>query len=374
MSATNPTFLASADLHIGHKLYNYPELEADMLDNFRRLCSAAVSRHVDYLVLAGDVFDDNNPRPDSVAAVKEQVDRLAALNITVVGIAGDHDKPINHQTWCRLAGIQPVTICPFFAGVDYYDYSSVTREVFLARLMEVKDRTQVRWVFLHGQLPALFKFTEAKKKLDFSDWDVFGVFPALKGVILGDIHEPSDSFLRDGDKTAFIGYCGGLSIVDISETKYTKQFLHFDGSVLHKIPFLQPRKFVRVNFTGAHHEMFNAAAIIKQYGSEELKPVFVIEIDDDTPSEALQKLIPLHSIGMVKHRLGTPPKPDGQPEETINIRSELNTGERVVHVLKQACKERGLIDEQYNLALSLITSDEAIPQLDAFKQRSFASV
>ncbi|NBQ70786.1 MAG: DNA repair exonuclease [Nitrosomonadaceae bacterium] len=371
MSSTNPTFLASADLHIGHKLYNYAELEADMLDNFRRLCSAAVSRNVEYVVLAGDVFDDNNPRPDSVAAVKEQVDRLAAAGITLVGIAGDHDRPVNHQTWVKLAGIKPVTVCPYFAGVDYYDYSQVTREVFLERLMDVPDRTKVKWLFLHGQVPSLFKFTEAKKKLDFSDWDVFGVFPSLKGVILGDIHEPQDSELRDGGHTAFIGYCGGLSVVDISEIKYTKQFLHYDGTTLTKVPFVQPRKFVRINFTGDHHEMFNAAAVIKQYGTEELKPVFVVEIDDDTPNDALQKLTPLHDIGMVKHKLGKPIRAGESTEETVNIRSELNTGERVVHVLKQACKDRGLIDEQYQLALSIITSDDATAMLDEFKRKSF---
>lgn len=372
MSNTNPTFLASADLHIGHKLYNYPELEADMLDNFRRLCSAAVSRNVEYVVLAGDVFDDNNPRPDSVAAVKEQVDRLAKLGITIVGIAGDHDKPVNHQTWCRLAGIQPVTVCPQFAGVDYYDYSSVSREVFLERLLDVPDRTAVKWIFLHGQVPSLFKFTEAKKKLDFSDWDVFAAFPMLKGVILGDIHEPLSGELKDGTNVAFLGYCGGLSIVDISEIKYTKQFLHYDGTTLNKVPFLQARKFVRVNFTGSNSELFNVAEFLKQYSAEVLKPVFVIEIDEDTPNEALQLLTPLHDIGMVKHRLGKPPKTTGMAEETVNIRSELSTGERVVSVLKQACKERGLVDGQYQLALSIITSDDATRALDAFKQTNFA--
>jgi len=366
--ASYPTFIATADLHLGHRLYGYAELEDDLGDNLRRVCSAAISKQVQYVVLAGDVFDNNQPRPDTVALVREQSVRLKQHGIELIGIAGDHDCPVNDAAWVELAGVTPVNQVPGFAGVHYFDYSSVSREEFLTRLMAVKDRLSVQWLVLHGQVPTLFPFVEAKKRLDFSDWDVFGVFPALRGVILGDIHDASDGELKEGDRAAFIGYCGSLGIIDASELKHSKHFLHWDGTTMHKVPFTGRRRYVRVDLRGELHKTLDVEKLKELVSGEPHRPVFIAEADDGTPADALRKFALLQTVGITRHKLVKKSK-DKEVEETVNIRSDLNTGERVINVLKQVCDNRGLGQSQYQLTLSLLTSpDNAVTTLEKFKQ------
>lgn len=366
--ASNPTFIATADLHLGHRLYGYAELEDDLVDNFRRVCSAAISKKVQYVVLAGDVFDNNQPRPDTVAVVREQSDRLKQHGIGLIGIAGDHDCPVNGAAWVELAGIQPANQVPGFAGTHYYDYSSVSREEFLTRLIAVDDRETVNWLVLHGQVPTLFPFVEPKKRLDFSDWDVFGAFPSLRGVILGDIHDASDGELKEGGRSAFIGYCGSLGIIDASELKHSKHFLHWDGETMHKVPFVGRRQYIRVDLRGELHKTLDIERLKELVAGEQHRPVFIAEADDNTPVESLRKFALLQTVGITRHKLVKKNK-DKEVEETVNIRSDLNTGERIVHVLKQVCDNRGLGQPQYQLTLALLTAPEdAVTTLEKFKQ------
>src|SRR4051812_34108677 len=109
---TGVPFIAVADIHLEHKLYNMVELEQDIRDDFVRVCSTAISKEVSYLVVVGDLYNNNQPRPDTIAFVRGQVDRLKEHGIEVVGIAGDHDKPINGETWCNVSGVKPLNIVP----------------------------------------------------------------------------------------------------------------------------------------------------------------------------------------------------------------------------------------------------------------------
>jgi len=186
--AFSPSFIAVADVHLGSKLYNIPELEQDMREVFSSVCSTAISSKVQYLVIVGDLYDDNNPDPSLIAFVKSEVARLRANNIKVVGVAGDHDKPVNGSTWSQISDIEHVTSVPQFYGFDYFDYSSEVN-MLPTRLGSHHNKTQVEWIFLHGHVPSLFPFSEDKKKLDFTSFEVFDIFPNLKGIVCGDIHQ-----------------------------------------------------------------------------------------------------------------------------------------------------------------------------------------
>ena len=102
------SFIALADIHIGWKLFNLPELAQDIKENFVKALDIALAKKVNYVFIVGDLFDINKPSPDMIEFVAEQVKRMAANGIVVAGIAGDHDKPVNGATWVHLTGILPI--------------------------------------------------------------------------------------------------------------------------------------------------------------------------------------------------------------------------------------------------------------------------
>ncbi|NBQ67390.1 MAG: hypothetical protein EBU46_00620, partial [Nitrosomonadaceae bacterium] len=297
------SFIATADVHLGHKLYNFPELEKDFNDNFARICSVAITHQVNYLVVVGDLFDDNNPRPDTISWVRQQSDRLKKENIELVGLAGDHDMPVNNATWCRVAGVKSVNEVDEFLGLDYYDYS---RADWWEKLLHTGEERHslhkdVRWLFLHGQVPSLFRFVEDKKKLDFGPVPLLETFPNLQGVILGDIHTPLDGQLLCKEREVYIGYCGSPSVNDASEIAHEKQLLHITSSgEVKKIPFHQERAFVKIPFQGPAAESFTIEPYVQLYSKANYKPVFVVETDKVSMQSHGNKLRPLYDLGLVR--------------------------------------------------------------------------
>lgn len=368
----SPTFIASGDIHLGHKLYNIPDLEEDLRDNFVRLCDLAIAKNVQYLIIAGDLFDDNLPRPNTVAFVKEQSRRLYEAGIDLIGIAGDHDKPISGQSWCAVSDVKPVHTCPCMVGLDYYDYANGGTEGVMTRLLDTVKRNgipaeDILWVVLHCQFPQIYQFTEAKKKVDFGEVKLFDAFPNLQGVLAGDIHTPLEGTLIEKEREAYIGYCGSLGVIDISEAKQTKSVFYCDGTTLTRLPFVQRRSFVRINFKGDKHKSFDVSGYLKQYEAEAYKPVFCVDYDAD--SEPFLKLIkPLYNIGFVRTSQAIRSMKTGQ-EEVINIRSEIKTDEKIEQALTDCCEG----DQQiYSLLSETLTSADPKSLLDVFKEKALA--
>ena len=119
------SFIAIADVHLGAKLYNIPELGQDLKEDFSRLINLAISKKVDYLFIAGDLFDTNKPTPDLIDFVSNEVRKAGTNGCIVAGIAGDHDKPVNSASWIHLSKVIPINRLgdPSFLGFDYCDNS-----------------------------------------------------------------------------------------------------------------------------------------------------------------------------------------------------------------------------------------------------------
>lgn len=363
-------FLAIADVHLGLKLFNLPELEQDMRDNFSRLVDLAIDLKVDYIFVAGDLYEHNRPAPDLIKFVRQQSDKLNANGIIIAGIAGDHDKPINNASWIQLSGIVPIQqIGNQFVGLDYCDHSPL----LIPKLAEINYKDEVEWIFLHGHVPELFKFSEEKKLLDLKQLNLIQTYPNLKGVILGDIHVPTDSKIHDPTGTKaqlpYIGYCGSLGITKTDEIGQKTGVLYFDGSTLKRHPFKLDRKFVRL-YLGDSLEPINwinkFAAFFKSH--EGKKPVIIVEYDK-TCEERLPLIGPLYEVGIVK-KLSIKRKSmdDGKTEEkqVINLRSELKTNDRIEAVLKELLPEKEAFDFTHKLLNNL---DDPTLVLDELKEK-----
>lgn len=89
------SILHAADMHLGRSFTgddSFPPARAqDLLHTFGRICALAVDRHVDVLVIAGDLFDTYNPSPSAVGRAHHELDRVRGAGIPVCVIPGNHD-------------------------------------------------------------------------------------------------------------------------------------------------------------------------------------------------------------------------------------------------------------------------------------------
>ncbi|MEG1536902.1 MAG: exonuclease subunit SbcD, partial [Clostridiales bacterium] len=81
-----------ADLHIGKKIHEF-NLLADQVFILKQMVALAVREQPDVLIIAGDVYDKAIPPAEAVMAFDEFLTDLAANQVPVLLIAGNHDSP-----------------------------------------------------------------------------------------------------------------------------------------------------------------------------------------------------------------------------------------------------------------------------------------
>lgn len=363
------SFLAVSDVHLGWKLFNLPELAQDLLEDFEYAVDEAIRLKVDYFFVVGDLFDTNRPSPDLVYFVSQQVRKLGANGCIAAGIAGDHDKPVNNAAWINLGNVLPINSLndPRFVGFDYCDNSVENVD----RLLALPKKEKVEWIFLHGQVPELFHFTEEKKRLDLNRLDLAHDFTALKGVILGDIHTPLEGELYDPFKiretNPYIGYCGSLGMIKTSEFNYKRRLLHFDGQVLQKIPFKLSREFIKVDLATAHTPINWIQRYTRFFTNYEgKKPLIVVEYDKES-KDLLATLSPLYDVAIVRTTRSNKTAKTSETsseEEHVSLRSELKTVERIESVLKKCIPDRDI----FELTFQLLKTEDPSAILDKYKE------
>jgi exonuclease SbcD len=84
--------LHTADWHIGHTLRGY-DREAEHLAVFDQLVGIVAEREINVLLVAGDIFDSQNPSGEALSLFYRTLSRLrmARPQLKIVVVAGNHD-------------------------------------------------------------------------------------------------------------------------------------------------------------------------------------------------------------------------------------------------------------------------------------------
>jgi DNA repair protein SbcD/Mre11 len=101
--------LHTADWHLGKILHSY-DMEPEHLYFLDRLMDILVSEKVDYLLLAGDVFDHNNPSNDARKLYYRFLTRCAEAHVKVIITGGNHDSANMLQVSKELLAILNINI------------------------------------------------------------------------------------------------------------------------------------------------------------------------------------------------------------------------------------------------------------------------
>lgn len=97
--------LVSADIHLGSPIRSAAMRNPDLgdhlkqasRDTFIRIVDLAISENVEVLVLAGDIFDNDQPDLKSRAFLISQLARAADAGVPTVLIRGNHDALLDHR-------------------------------------------------------------------------------------------------------------------------------------------------------------------------------------------------------------------------------------------------------------------------------------
>lgn len=85
-------FVHMADVHLGTLQYGILERMKDFARAFRNVANFAIQRKVDFVLIAGDLFDKGNLSPVVLWQAEEVLRKLKDHDIPVVVIAGNHDR------------------------------------------------------------------------------------------------------------------------------------------------------------------------------------------------------------------------------------------------------------------------------------------
>ncbi len=89
------TFIHTADLHLGRKFKYLGEKSKDarlhLYDILDKISTVAIDKSVDFILIAGDLFDDPYPSPESISRFMDFVDILDLKKIKIVILPGTHD-------------------------------------------------------------------------------------------------------------------------------------------------------------------------------------------------------------------------------------------------------------------------------------------
>jgi len=107
MIKMNTKFIHIADVHLGKKQYNNRDRYQDYFRAFKWILKFAIQENVDFVLIAGDLFDNRKISPEVLTKVFHIIQNFKAksqeaLNheIPLICIEGNHDTPIySRQSW-----------------------------------------------------------------------------------------------------------------------------------------------------------------------------------------------------------------------------------------------------------------------------------
>lgn len=109
--------LITADWHLGKRLH-LEDFSIDMEKFFQWLLVYIKENEVDYLLLAGDVFDQNNPSNEASKQYYDFLVKLSRLGCKAIITSGNHDSPSFLDTPSSLLQSLGITVVGKFPGHD----------------------------------------------------------------------------------------------------------------------------------------------------------------------------------------------------------------------------------------------------------------
>lgn len=305
-----------SDLHIGKRVNGFSMTE-DQRHILREIIRIIADEKPDCIAIAGDVYDKPVPSAEAVEVFDDFLVRLAALDIPVFIISGNHDSPERLSFGNRLmdsAGIylspvyngdvEPVSIEDEHGPVDVFMLPFIkpvhVRKAFPDEAESIVSYTDaVRAAVDHmpvdkerRSILITHQFVTGAQRCESEELSVGGsdnvdasVFDDFDYVALGHIHGPQD--MVDGR----IRYCGSPLKYSFSEAGHHKSVtvaeIESAGNVdIHEIPLMPLRDMTELKGT---YDELTAMSFYKDTGWKNNYIHITLTDEEDVP-EAVARL------------------------------------------------------------------------------------
>ncbi|MFZ0183358.1 MAG: exonuclease SbcCD subunit D [Nitrosotalea sp.] len=301
-----------SDTHLGFVQYHSEERENDIYLAFNEAIDTSIKDHVDFVILAGDIFHVPNPSGKAIVVLANALKRLRQNNIDSFFILGDHDisrirsTPVpfvyHNLDFSKYIGNGKSIIYKnvFIAGFDKRRKTEIeTFEEDFARVdAEAKKHQGHKILVLHQGIAEINKFAA---ELNSTDLPKNFTYYAM-----GHLHDQDlKRFSHLGGPLAYPGSIEITSSEGIKETQ--KGFYQVDISKSEAIPSwikldIRPQMSVKTSMKDISNDVNILAEKIKSYAR---KPIIELkitgEIDPGLVQSQLAKLTDLTLRCLWKH-------------------------------------------------------------------------
>lgn len=161
-----------ADTHLGYRQYGLAEREEDIYITFNKIIDDMIDKKVDYVLHAGDLFENPKPPIKALLVAQECFNKLLEHDIPVYVIAGNHDTVQRRKTAIpqKLYENKNFHIVNysnrdivleedlFLTGLQYFNKSK--EDLITKRLKEsIEKAKEYKWkiLMLHGSISKYFE-------------------------------------------------------------------------------------------------------------------------------------------------------------------------------------------------------------------------
>jgi DNA repair exonuclease SbcCD nuclease subunit len=212
------TFLHVADCHLGKWQYNLSERFNDFGRAFHHIVDAAISANVDFVVLAGDLFEKRAIDARTLNQAMRALDKLHTQGIPCLAIEGNHERPYYSEQvgWMEFLAVRDLLILltPAYEngeaqlspyqkrrgsfydplpgvrvhGLRYFGAGTATALESYARALTTLDNTGVEYTIFMAHAGVEGVLADQSGGLSHRQWSVLR--PHVDYLALGHVHKP----------------------------------------------------------------------------------------------------------------------------------------------------------------------------------------
>lgn len=297
------SFVHVADLHLGYAQYNLEIRREDFDRAFREVVDKTMELKPDFMLIAGDVFQQARPSNVTLENAIGNLKRLRDSGIPVLAVDGSHDSAPNMITGTILNPLDSAGLIHYLPRHKDACWSNENCYVYGVPNFRTRRRTE-------EQLPIFLE--ENKPKLDSSKFNIFLFHMALEipnatpphmeaeaspeqipegfnYYAGGHVHSPSKTPFKHG----LLVYSGCTETVSYEDAKEEKGFYHVEvnekgNAKLHRIKLETPRRFKILDrdYTGSTPSKITEAAVQLVKEADEEGVIIIPVLRGVLPAEA----------------------------------------------------------------------------------------
>jgi len=335
------SFIHAADLHLGYAQYNLETRREDFDRVFEELVNRSLELKPDFLIIAGDIFQQARPLNSTLESVIQNLRKLRDAAIPVLAVDGSHDAAPNVITGTILNPLDSAGLIYYLPRHEGACWKNETCYVYGIPNFRTKRRTEeLLPEFLRQNPPTpdpkLFNVLVFHMALDMPGFkppqmeaeatpemlpDGFDYYAA------GHVHQPSQMRFKNG----ILAYSGCTETVNYEDAGVDKGFFHVEVNdkgepSLRRMKLDSPRRFKIFNqkdYTGMM-PLKITEEIVQLLKDEDEQGVIIVPVIKGTlPAEANRNEVDLARIrGAAEKALLVHPimrlKTSEVPEEVIH--------------------------------------------------------